>query len=195
MVAKGFKFDFTSGCKLVGNPTPTEATCTETKSSHLGKGIITSTVSVPATDTQSTLGIFPATLIVTDTGDFPVTSVATHTQPPFSSDTLVDVSATATEIPIVQTSDIMVTYENTTVTATNARGPFGNVTSAGYKNASTVTVTVLASPIPCRCECNCTETSPARSLDTLAPKVKNRAVKLAAPVAMLGGLVGGMFWM
>ncbi|KAJ5782858.1 hypothetical protein N7457_004632 [Penicillium paradoxum] len=196
MVAKGYKFDFTSGCTLIGAPTPTMATCTETKSFHQKHAVDTATVLVPATGTQSSLGIFPATLIVTDAGDFAATSTVPQTEPSVNSDVSTsDGSSTPIETgtPINPTSELMVAYVNTTITPTDLPVPFDNRTSPDHKNGSTVTVTVLASPIPCRCECNCNETLPARPLDT-SPKEKSHAVKMALPMALLGGLVAGSFF-
>lgn len=196
MVAKGHNFDFTSYCTLIGSPTPTIATCTETKSWHQKKAINTATVIAPATGAP--LGIFPATLIVTDTGDLQETATATQPQPQpqpsASSDTLIaNSSLTVTSRPIPLTSNITVGYLNSTVTSDGDLVHFSNAILSANKSSATVIVTVLASPAPYRCECNCTETLFTGSWNTATPAMKNHAVKMAAPLAVVGGLAAVVF--
>ncbi|KAJ6139485.1 hypothetical protein N7471_005971 [Penicillium samsonianum] len=201
MMANGYKFDFTSGCTLTGSPTPTGASCTETKSSHETSTITSATVLVPATGDDSTLGIFPATLIVTDTGDFPAHSTATETKASVNSDASTSDSsltapatATATANPV---SSASIGFLNSTAMITGAPVYFGNGTSPANKNGTTVTVTVLASSIPCHCECDCRQNQTARATVTITVPmaIKNHGVKMAAPVALMCGIVAGaMFW-
>jgi hypothetical protein len=93
MIARGGRFDLSSGCTLTGSPTPTGATCIEVKHSHKGDTFLTTTVLVPGDGPDSTLGIYPAPLPVTDTGDVTASASATEippsmeTQPPSTTDT------------------------------------------------------------------------------------------------------------
>ncbi|CAG8904107.1 unnamed protein product [Penicillium egyptiacum] len=197
MIANGYKFDFTSGCTLMGSPTPTGASCTETKSLHEASTTTSATVLVPATGDDSTLGIFPATLIVTDTGDFPAPSTATEDRPLTDShvsttDSSLTAPATATTDPISVAS---VGFLNSTAMITGGPTYFGNGTSQGSKNGTTVTVTVLASSIPCHCECDCGQHQTAKATVTVPMAMKNHGVNTAAPVALIYGIVAGaMFW-
>jgi hypothetical protein len=193
MVANGYKFDFTSGCTLMGSPAPTSASCTETKSSHENSAIDSATVLVPATGADSTLGIFPATLIVTDTGDFPAPT-ATETEPSANSDVSAsDATLTATGNQVLSTPPPSPGLLNSTAMTTGVPTYFGNGTSPANKHGARVTVTVLASSIPCHCECDCRQNQTARATVTV-PATKNDAVKTAAPVALCGVIAGAMFW-
>ncbi|KAJ5356387.1 hypothetical protein N7517_010996 [Penicillium concentricum] len=186
MVASGYKFDFTSGCTLMGSPTPTGASCTETKSSHQSNVVNSATVLVPATGADSTLGIFPATLIVTDTGDFPPTSTteakSSSTSDVSPTDGSLTAPATATaDVNSASSVDGTVTatgppfvFLNATAMTTGAPTYFGNGTSPGGKNISTVTS--------------------ARATVTVPLAMKNHAIKKAAPVALIGFMAGAMFW-
>ncbi|KOS41240.1 hypothetical protein ACN38_g7874 [Penicillium nordicum] len=153
MIANGYKFDFTSGCTLMGSPTPTGASCTETKSLHETSTVTSATLLVPATGDDSTLGIFPATLIVTDTGDFPAPATATETEA--SGDSHVSINETSSNAPATATATITglgsasVGSPNSTAMTTGVLTYFGNGTSPADKNGTTVTVTVFASSIPC----------------------------------------------
>ncbi|KAJ5529214.1 hypothetical protein N7527_002607 [Penicillium freii] len=200
MVANGYKFDFTSGCTLMGSPTPTGASCTETKSLHETSTITSATVLVPATGDDSTLGIFPATLIVTDTGDFPAPSAATETKASddshvSTSDASLIAPATATATSTVLGS-VSVGFLNSTTMITGVPTYFGNGTSPADKNGTTVTVTVLASSIPCHCKCDCGQNHTAIATVTVPTAIKNYGVKKVAPVALMCGIVASaMFWM
>ena len=195
MIANGYRFDFTSGCTLMGSPTPTGASCTETKSLHETSSITSATVVVPATGDDSTLGIFPATLIVTDTGDFPMPSIATETKASANSHVSTSdaslaapatATATATPDPLSLAS---VGFLNSTGMITGAPTHFGNGTTV------TVTVTVLASSIPCHCECDCRGSQTANATVTVPMAMKNHGAKTAAPVVLMCGMVvGAMFW-
>ncbi|KAJ5496921.1 hypothetical protein N7463_008908 [Penicillium fimorum] len=202
MVANGYKFDLTSGCTLMGSPTPTGASCTQTQSLHHNNAINSATVLVPTTGADSTLGIFPATLIVTDTGDFPAPTSTTETK--FSSNSDVSTIDAILTAPSTATTDVSsasstdgsaVAIGSLNTTAMTPGGPtyFGNGTSPAPKNMSTVTVTVLAS-IPCHCECDCRQNQTARAAVTVPLAMKNHAVKRAAPVALCGFVAGAMFW-
>ena len=213
MTAKGARFDLSSGCTLIGSPSPTGATCIETKHSHKDDSFLTTTVVVPATGTDSTLGIYPATLPVTDTGSLPVPSDATGTQAPVipastTRDgrptviaTPISVSSndrevfTATGSLVLATSAASAGYLNATVTAASVGAPATNGTLHVAANGTvTVTMTVLASDIACHCACDCRSASSQAPLPTGPPVVKNHAAKTAAPVALMGGLlVGAMF--
>ncbi|KAJ5817882.1 hypothetical protein N7447_007890 [Penicillium robsamsonii] len=203
MVANGYKFDFTSGCTLMGSPTPTGASCTQTQSSHGNNAINSATVLVPTTGADSTLGIFPATLIVTDTGDFPAPTSMTETKASSNSDVstsdaIFTVSATATtDVSSVSSADGSVTaigFLNATAMTPGGPTYFGNGTSPAGKNISTVTVTALATAVPCHCECDCRQNQTARATVTVPLAMKNHAVKTAAPVALCGFVAGAMFW-
>ncbi|KAJ5120519.1 uncharacterized protein N7515_009907 [Penicillium bovifimosum] len=194
MFASGYNFDFTSGCTLTGSPTPTEASCTETKSFHKKAVVDTATVVVPATGTDSSLGIFPATLIVTDTGDLPATSTATRTQPAQSDSSTTKATITATGHPIIPTANATVGYLNATGTTTGAPVIWQNDTSSTDNNGPTVTVTVLASPLPCRCECDCRGTVTPLSAAMNSTKKESHAVKIVAPMALATALVAAVFW-
>ncbi|KAJ5200136.1 hypothetical protein N7491_009063 [Penicillium cf. griseofulvum] len=198
MVANGYKFDFTSGCTLMGSPAPTSASCTETKSSHANSAIGSATVLVPATGADSTLGIFPATLIVTETGDFPTSSTAT--EPKASANSDVSTSDAALTGPVTATGNQVLStpapspgFQNSTAMTTGSPTYFGNETSPANKNGATVTVTVLASTIPCHCECDCRQNQTAPTV-TVPLATKNHAIKTAAPVALCGVIAGAMFW-
>jgi hypothetical protein len=194
MFASGYNFDFTSGCTLTGSPTPTMASCTETKSFHKKAVVDTATVLVPATGTDSSLGIFPATLIVTDTGDLPATSTATRTQPVQSDSSTAEAALTATDDLIIPTANATVGHPNATVTTTGAPVVLRNGTSRTDNDGPTVTVTVLASPLPCRCECDCKGTVTAMPTAMDSRKKENHAVKIAAPMALVVVLVTAVFW-
>lgn len=177
MIANGYKFDFTSGCTLMGSPAPTGASCTETKSLHETSTVTSATVLVPATGDDSTLGIFPATLIVTDTGDFPAPAAATAT-------------ATITALGSASVGSL-----NSTAMTTGVPTYFGNGTSPADKNGTTVTVTVLASSIPCHCKSDCGRNQTAIATVTIPIGAKNHGVKKVAPVALMCGIVASaMFW-
>ncbi|KAI2732349.1 hypothetical protein CBS147332_1488 [Penicillium roqueforti] len=201
MIANGYRFDFTSGCTLMGSPTPTSASCTETKSLHETNSITSATVVVPATGDDSTLGIFPATLIVTDTGDFPVPSTATETKPSANSHVSTSdasltapstATATATTDPLSLAS---VGILNSTAMTTGAPTYFGNGTSPADRNGTTVTVTVLASSIPCHCECDCRGIQTTKATVAVPIAMKNHGVKTPTPVGLICGMViGAMFW-
>ena len=197
MIANGYKFDFTSGCAIIGSPTPTGASCTETKTSHLIRGITSATVLVPATGDDSTLGIYPATLVVTDTGDFPAPATATETKASAesgvpTSDPSLTAPATATTNPASLRS---VGFPNSTAVTTDGPTYFGNGTSPADKNGTTVTVTVLASSIPCHCECDCGKDQTSRATVTVPMAMKNHGAKMPAPVALMCGIMAGaMFW-
>ncbi|EKV10240.1 hypothetical protein Pdw03_8173 [Penicillium digitatum] len=197
MIANGYKFDFTSNCTLMGSPTPTGASCTEIKSSHETSTITSATVLVPATGDDSTLGIFPATLIVTDTGDFYVPTTVTEVETSVnsrvsSSDASLTTPATATADPITSVS---VEVLNSTALITGVPTYFGNGTSRADKNGTTVTVTVLASSFPCHCECECGQHQTAKATVTVPMAMKNRGIKMAAPMALVWGiLAGALFW-
>ncbi|KXG47544.1 uncharacterized protein PGRI_014140 [Penicillium griseofulvum] len=199
MVANGYKFDFTSGCTLMGSPAPTRASCTETKSSHENSAIDSATVLVPATGADSTLGVFPATLIVTDTGDFPAPT-ATETTASANSDVSTG-DAILTTAPLTPTGNQVLPTPppssgllNSTAITTGVPTYFGNGTSPANNHGATVTVTVLASSIPCHCECDCRQNQTARATVTVPLETKNDAVKTAAPVALCGVIAGAMFW-
>ncbi|KAJ5479303.1 hypothetical protein N7530_004812 [Penicillium desertorum] len=197
MIANGYKFDFTSGCTLMGSPTPTGASCTETKSAHLMSAITSATVLVPATGGASTLGIYPATLIVTDTGDFPAPATAIETKA--SAESGVSISDPSLTAPATATTDPVslgsVGFLNSTAMTTDGPTYSGNRTSPGHKNGTTVTVTVLASSIPCHCECDCGQNQTPRATVTVPMAMKNHGVRTAAPVALMCGIVAGaMFW-
>ncbi|KGO63860.1 hypothetical protein PITC_054860 [Penicillium italicum] len=174
MIANGYKFDFTSGCTLMGSPTPTGASCTETKSLHETSTITSATVLVPATGDDSTLGIFPATLIVTDTGDFSA-STATETETSINfhvstSDASWTMPATATADPITAVS---VGFLNSTATITGVPTYFGNGTSRADKNGTTTAVATVTVPMA----------------------MKNHGIKMATPMVMVWGFVASaMFW-
>ncbi|KAJ5213714.1 hypothetical protein N7449_000883 [Penicillium cf. viridicatum] len=195
MVANGYKFDFTSGCTLMGSPTPTSAFCTETKSSHETSTVTSATVLVPATGDDSTLGIFPATLIVTDTGDFPTPSTATETKA--SDDSHVSTSDMSLIAPATTTAlgSASVGFLNSTAMTTGVPTYFGNGTSPADKNGTTVTVTVLASSIPCHCKCDCGQNQTHIATVTVPMAIKNHGVKKVAPVVLMCGIVSSaMFW-
>lgn len=197
MVANGYKFDFTSGCTLMGSPTPTGASCTETKSLHETSTVTSATVLVPATGDDSTLGIFPATLIVTDTGDFPAPSTATETKA--SDDSHVSTSDASLIAPATATAtntalgSASVGFLNSTAMITGVPTYFGNGTSPADKNGTTVTVTVLASSIPCHCQCDCGQNQTAIATVTVPMAIKNYGVKKVAPVALMCGIVAILF--
>lgn len=199
MVANGYKFDFTSGCTLMGSPTPTGASCTETKSLHDTSTVTSATVLVPATGDDSTLGIFPATLIVTDTGDFPAPSTSTETKA--SDDSHVSTSDASLIAPATATAtttalgSASVGFLNSTAMTTGVPTYFGNGTSPTDKNATTVTVTVLATSIPCHCKCDCGQNQTAIATVTVPMAIKNHGVKKVAPVVLMCGFVASaMFW-
>ncbi|KGO57450.1 hypothetical protein PEX2_088490 [Penicillium expansum] len=201
MIANGYKFDFTSGCTLMGSPTPTGASCTETKSLHETSTITSATVLVPATGDDSTLGIFPATLIVTDTGDFSAPSTATDLET--SANSHVSTSGASLTTPATATAtatadsiaSVSVGFPNSTVMIPGVPTYFGNGTSRADKNGTTVTVTVLATSIPCHCECDCRQNQTARATVTVPMVIKNHGIKIAAPVTLMGGIVAGaVFW-
>ncbi|KAJ5969284.1 hypothetical protein N7501_005532 [Penicillium viridicatum] len=199
MVANGYKFDFTSGCTLMGSPTATGASCTETKSLHETSTVTSATVLVPATGDDSTLGIFPATLIVTDTGDFPAPSPATETKA--SDDPHVSTSDASLIAPATATAtntalgSASVGFLNSTAMITGVPTYFGNGTSPADKNGTTVTVTVLASSIPCHCQCDCGQNQTAIATVTVPMAIQNYGVKKVAPVALMCGIVASaMFW-
>ncbi|OQE44351.1 hypothetical protein PENCOP_c002G06188 [Penicillium coprophilum] len=205
MVANGYKFDFTSGCTLMGSPTPTGASCTQTQSSHQNSAIDSATVLVPATGVDSTLGIFPATLIVTDSGDFPAPTSTTKTQASANSDfSTRDGSLTA---PATATADVTSAFStdvtasgpsigllNSTAMISGVPDYFRNGSSPAGKNVSTVTVTVLATSIPCHCECDCRQNRTAPATVTVPLTMKNHAAKTGAPVALCGFIAGAMYW-
>lgn len=199
MVANGYKFDFTSGCTLIGSPTPTGASCTETKSLHETSTVTSATVLVPATGDDSTLGIFPATLIVTDTGDFPAPSTVIETKT--SDDSHVSTSDASLIAPATVTAtttalgSASVGFLNSTAMTTGVPTYFGNGTSPADKNGTTVTVTVLASSIPCDCKCDCGHNQTAIATVTVPMAIKNHGVKKVAPVVLMCGIVASaMFW-
>ncbi|CAI7652744.1 unnamed protein product [Penicillium glandicola] len=203
MIANGYKFDFTSGCTLMGSPTPTIASCTETKFSHESSAISSATVHVPATGADSTLGIFPATLIVTDTGDFPAPSAVAQTHVPTTDASLTApasttadpvTSASSTGSLVLSTMGPSIGFLNATAMTTGIPTYFSNGTSPAHMNG-TVTVTVLASSIPCRCECDCRQNQTVRATVTVPLTATNHGVKIATPVALMCGiLVRAMFW-
>lgn len=183
----------------MGSPTPTGASCTETKSLHEISTVTSATVLVPATGDDSTLGIFPATLIVTDTGDFPAPSTATETKA--SDDSHVSTSDASLIAPATATAtntalgSASVGFLNSTAMITGAPTYFGNGTSPADKNGTTVTVTVLASSIPCHCQCDCGQNQTAIATVTVPMAIKNYGVKKVAPVALMCGIVASaIFW-
>ncbi|OQE07255.1 hypothetical protein PENVUL_c014G07580 [Penicillium vulpinum] len=214
MIASGYKFDYTSGCTLIGSPAPTGASCTETKFIHQSSVISSATVLVPATGADSTLGIFPAPLIVTDTGNFPAPSTSTENKA--SDNSHVSTSDASLTVPATMTVDsahpasstggsatatgsLVVPTEgaflNSKTMTTGVPTYFGNGTSPAHNNG-TVTVTVLASTIPCHCECDCRQNETATATITVPMAMKSYGVKTAAPMALMCGIVAGiMFWM
>ncbi|KAJ5558636.1 hypothetical protein N7535_008853 [Penicillium sp. DV-2018c] len=199
MFASGYNFDFTSGCTLTGSPTPAIASCTETKSFHKKAVVETATVLVPATGTDSSLGIFPATLIVTDSGDFAPTSTATPTQPIQSDSSTTKATITATDRPIIPTADATAGHLSAAGTTTDVPVDPSNGPSTTDNDGRTVTVTVLASPLACRCECDCSGNSNSKGTVThlsaaMNSTKKNHAVRIPAPMALVAALVAAVLW-
>lgn len=183
----------------MGSPTPTGASCIETKSLHETSTITSATVLVPATGDDSTLGIFPATLIVTDTGDFSSPSTATDLETSANSHVSTSGASLTTPATATATADsiasVSVGFPNSTVMIPGVPTYFGNGTSRADKNGTTVTVTVLATSIPCHCECDCRQNQTARATVTVPMAIKNHGIKIAAPVTLMGGIVAGaVFW-
>jgi hypothetical protein len=231
LIAQGHRFDLTSGCTLIGSPSPTGATCIEVKHSHNGNSFLTATVLVPGDGPDSTLGIYPAPLPVTDTGNVPAPSAGNEIQAPsttdagnvpessevtgtqtalnpmstteaqkvsftgtagsFSSNNIEDSTATGSLILVtIAVTGASAGYLNATVTAASLGMPTTNQTLPnGANGTGTVTMTVLASDIACHCKCDCRSANSQAPLPTTSLVVKNYAAPMAAPVALMGGLL------
>ncbi|CAI7664815.1 unnamed protein product [Penicillium bialowiezense] len=206
LTAQGFRFDLTSDCTLVGSPTPTQATCVKTTHSHGPDLVQVATVAVPDAE-ESTLGIYPAPLPVTDTGNFagptdattttaaptsqvPESATATTagwisvmTDPPVSINSIESGERfAATGTLVLASPDGLTAYHNRTGIA--RVGPSGNGTNGTV--TVTVTTTALPSDLKCQCECDCksaSSQSPTQSACTSA--TKNYATKWGPPVALM----------
>lgn len=177
---------------------------------------MTTTVIVPDTGADSTLGIYPAPLPVTDTANFPGPSsaTATSTQAPtntqdsaglpsstqggsatmggtlgFVSSTMVENStSTGTVIPSAPQSPAG--YLNaTTITAGVEIFTASKASHVDMNNTATVTMTVLVSDLACHCVCDCKNTSSQALVSPGHLISKNHVSKTRAPVAMMGGLL------
>lgn len=174
---------------------------------------MTTTVIVPGTGADSTLGIYPAPLPVTDIGNFPgppsafYSSAPTNTQDTsglpssaeagittvggslgFVSSTVVESSVpTATVIPSATQSTAG--YMNATViTAGVDLFTTSEASQAELNSTATVTMTVLVSDLACHCVCDCKNTSSQPLVSPGHLIAKNYVSKTEAPVAMMGGL-------
>jgi hypothetical protein len=209
LIAQGQRFDLSSGCTLIGSPTATGATCIEITHSHAADFFVSKTVIVPTTGADSSLGIYPAPLPVTDTGNLSVPSTAIKSNPPVdtalrtghesvaiasdpspaSNDPEIN---TATGSLVLATSGASASYLNATITAVSVGVPAANETlPVGTTGTMTVTMTVLASNIACHCACDSRSALSQSPMPSTSLVAKNYATKPTMPVAMVGGLVAG----
>ncbi|KAK9851709.1 hypothetical protein MYU51_009145 [Penicillium brevicompactum] len=200
LTAQGMRFDLTSDCTLIGSPTPTQATCIKTTHAHAPDLVRIATVAVPDAK-ESTLGIYPAPLPVTDTGSFagPVSVASTDATPTAQvadsdTSTTADGNSATTDPPasIYSVESGGYTVAGTLVPASSAltrhHNGTGNATGIAANGTVTVTRTVTALPSDVRCQCECDSKStisqsPPQSACTSA--TKNYATKWGPPVALI----------